>query len=173
MIILFVMMCTLNIVSITAQVAPKSVMGCTFGESREDVYKTLCERFGEFNVFDKNGPIKLYDIEIGGIYWHIVSFSFQYDNSNSYLYSIEFQYHTEVSDTQRAIDKREVVRYELEKKYTLTPFNNEQKFKCYSISDGDDFVGYLWVDKGKSRGGDNFLYVTLTYEPYDFGLSDY
>lgn len=148
----------------------QSVFGIGFGASYQQVKDALEKRFGSYNVYEEKGVLKVFDFDMGDYHFNTGSFEFQYRGSSSWFYYANFQKNFSVSSASAAKDYRESMKRMLLDKYPYyIEYTNNQGYKCYEFflyESSEDPACALSVAKERSKGGDYFIYLQLTYGPY-------
>ena len=158
--------------AVAAVLRAQSVLGIDFGSSYETVKAALEERYGKYEVSEVDGQLKIYGLTVGDFHFDIGTFTFQRNGSQSYFSSAEFQKHYSVTSTSGAKAERDYLYNTIKDKYAdeyLEAFTNDQGFKCYKFGidpkDESKVLGNIQVFKGRSKGGQTYLYLIMEYGP--------
>lgn len=148
----------------------QSVLGIKFGSSYWQTKKALEDRYGTDNVAEVKGVLYVFDVQLGNYYFNLASFEFQRDANGTYFNYAEFERRYPVNDVETAKTERDYLFGLIEEKYKDEngSYTNDQGFKCYWFGKNPKSTGALgsvYLNKGKSRGGETFLFLTLEYGP--------
>lgn len=156
------------LLSTTTMAQRLSVLGIEMGTGIGKAERILNERFGEFNVH-RTGYTELgvYNALVGGTKFSSVDFEFQYerrgDEIYTYLYFVDMQNHFNSYDNAKSMFNS--WEEKLGNKYTATTI------KDFYYDNQEDIGFTIWYEEGvalhlsygKSKGGDFYWYVHVTY----------
>lgn len=148
----------------------QSVLGIELGSSYRQTKKALEDRYGVGSVSELEGGLYVFDLQMGDYYFNLASFEFQRDANGTYFNHAKFERRFSVNDVKTAKTERDYLFGLIEEKYKDDngSYINDQGFKCYWFGKNPKSIGALGVvhlEKGKSRGGQTYLFLTLEYGP--------
>ncbi len=146
----------------------ESVAGVKFGIEKKSAIIQLVERFGNFYDEDLE-EVTFYAVTIGGINYDVAHFCFK----NNIFVRADFYSHYELSEIEKAKQKRNEISSIYNKKYNNSHFDmiDDLGFKidCYgdSFYEGDDYNPILIrINKWKTKFGSYCYYVFVSYYNY-------
>lgn len=148
----------------------QSVLGIELGSSYRQVKKALEDRYGEDNVSEMESALYVFDLQMGNYYFSLARFEFQRDANGTYFNHARFERKFSVNDVETAKTERDYLFGLIEEKYKdeKGSYINDQGFKCYWFGHNPKSTGALGsvcLEKGKSRGGQTYLFLMLDYGP--------
>lgn len=153
--------------SIYAQIP--SVAGVSLGDPYDITESTLEKRYGS-TIGKEYNKITYYDMTVGGYTYNFATFEFSYVMGERRLNLVELSRHFELSELSRAKQFRDNIAETYARKYTdMDSFTDENGFKLYRcfLNRSKKYYNILiTLSKGKSRGGDTFYYVNVSYGPW-------
>lgn len=148
----------------------QSVLGIEFGSSYQQTKKALEDRYGAHNVSEMEGALYVFNLQMGNYYFNAAHFDFQRDANGTYFNYAKFERRFSVNEVGTAKTERDYLFGLIEEKYKDDngSYINDQDFKCYWFGNNPKSVsplGVVYLEKGKSRGGETYLFLTLEYGP--------
>ncbi len=146
--------------------------GNQFGSTFHDVRNNLKQQ--GFETFPNgNRELSCYDVRFGGYEWRFCDFIF---NNQSKFYTIKLS--TPFKNSQNAVQAYEDLKENLQNKYkgcpssyTLDDDENDTDRYIDIFDKYGDVKLLLSLDYGKSKGGDYFYYLRLTYKDRSYDTS--
>ena len=164
----YLVICILSLLPVISY--SQSVLGIKFGSSYDVVKAALEERFGRYSVYETNGTLKVYNINVGEFPFDSGTFEFQIDDGRTYFYFAEFDERYPLSNKSVAISNRDYMFSIISDKYDyVESYVNKDGFKCYKFGDNpldkNKVLGMIILTKGVGNDGISRYYLYLQYGP--------
>lgn len=150
--------------------AQTSVAGVRLTDEYDNVRYTLEQRYG-YDYIEESNSINYFDITIGGMFFQLGRFEFEYRNNARRLNYVEFNRRYELSELNKAKKELEEIAKIYRKKYHDIQIATDKKtgfkiFRCCYDPERYIYDILITLSKDKARSGKTYYFVTVEYGPW-------
>lgn len=149
----------------------ESVWGLEKLAPKDEVKKSIVNRFGYNNFKDKGDVITVIDPSIGGVDFNFCDIIFNFIDGELRFNQIRFDRIIVNDNIELAKQTVDYLANNLKKKYgddNVLAYTNDYGFTAYGFYGPafNDVIGYLEIVKGFGKDGTERLYMNLVYYPF-------